>query len=277
MIPTSNLRASSSSRSGRPTSLVSGFTHQKPLSPEAEAEAIRAFKAGDKRAGRRLIESCLPFVSTIALEYRRWGVPLEDIVQEGLIGLLKAAMRFDETRQCRLVTYAAYWIRAEIRDFVVRAYRVVRIGASKPERRALRYYRKNQERDPVELARVSGLTEEKAERLLPLLIARDTSLDDRDEDRASLAERMSAAGPSPEVALIEADADKRESVALRAAIEVLPPRERTIVERRYLDEQPMTLEQVGVEFGISKERVRQLEERAKGRMREFIQSHRDAA
>ena len=72
--------------------------------------------------------ACLPFVMSIALEYRRWGIPLEDIVQQGNLGLLRAASKFDPERECRLATYAAYWIRAEIRDYVVRAYRVVRLG-----------------------------------------------------------------------------------------------------------------------------------------------------
>ena len=78
---------------------------------------------------------------SIALEYRRWGIPLEDIVQQGNLGLLRAAAKFDPARECRLATYAAYWIRAEIRDYVVRAYRVVRLGTTKAERRALRAYR----------------------------------------------------------------------------------------------------------------------------------------
>src|SRR5678816_4267079 len=94
------------------------------LTPEVERELAAQYKSGDRRAGRRLIEACLPFVMTIALEYRRWGLPLEDIVQEGNIGLLKAADRFDPTRGCRLATYAAYWIRAEIREYVVRDYRI---------------------------------------------------------------------------------------------------------------------------------------------------------
>src|SRR5689334_13402704 len=100
------------------------------LTPEAERELAIRFKAGDRLAGHKLVEACLPFVMTIALEYRRWGLPLEDVVQEGNIGLLKAAERFDPDRGCRLATYAAYWIRAEIREYVARGYRIVRLGSS---------------------------------------------------------------------------------------------------------------------------------------------------
>src|SRR5262245_14961304 len=104
------------------------------LTPEMEHDLADRFRRGDREAGRRLIEACLPFVMTIALEYRRWGLPMEDIVQEGNIGLLKAAERFDPDRGCRLATYAAYWIRAEIREYVARGYRIVRPGSSTSER-----------------------------------------------------------------------------------------------------------------------------------------------
>ena len=119
----------------------------------------------------------MPFVISIALEYRRWGIPLEDIVQQGNLGLLRAAKKFDPERECRLATYAAYWIRAEIREYVVRAYRVVRLGTTKAERRALRAYRTTKESDPDKLAAVSGLSREGIEQLLPLLMARESSLD----------------------------------------------------------------------------------------------------
>jgi len=152
------------------------------LTAEAERGLALRFRAGERDAGRRLIEACLPFVMTIALEYRRWGLPLEDIVQEGNIGLLKAAERFDPDRGCRLATYAAYWIRAEIREYVARGYRIVRLGSSKSERRALRHYRKTHERDPEVLAERSGLSEARATELLPLLMARDVSLERTPDD-----------------------------------------------------------------------------------------------
>ena len=86
------------------------------LDADAERELAREWADGNQAAGARLIESSLPFVISIAREYRRWGVPLEDLVQQGNLGLLKAASKFDPDKNCRLITYAAYWIRAEIRD-----------------------------------------------------------------------------------------------------------------------------------------------------------------
>src|SRR4029078_13120817 len=143
------------------------------LDRDAERELARRWLAGDQRAGTKLVEAGLPFVVSIALEYRRWGVPLEDIIQQGNLGLLKAAAKFDTKRECRLATYAAYWIRAEIREYVVRAFRVVRLGTTKGERRALRAYRRSQTTDPAALAAISGLSEERVRMLLPILAGRE--------------------------------------------------------------------------------------------------------
>ena len=243
-----------------------------PLSPEQERELARRWREGDRDAGRQIIEACVPFVMTIALEYRRWGLPMEDIVQEGNIGLLKAADRFDPDRGCRLATYAAYWIRAEIREYVARGYRIVRLGSSKSERRALRIYRKTHERDPEVLAEQSGLSEERATELLPLLMARDVSLERAPDDGKAPMDRLASEMKSPEEEACLADERKQLKEALSQVVAELSPRERRIVHNRWLTDEPETLEQLGVEFGVSKERVRQLEERAKKRMRERLEA-----
>ncbi len=245
------------------------------LSPEVERTLAERWRAGDQRAGRSLVEACLPFVMTIAFEYRRWGIPSEDIIQEGNIGLLKAAQRFDPERGCRLVTYAAYWIRAEIREFVVRGYRIVRIGSSKAERRALRIYRKTRERDPKVLSELSGLREERVAELLPLLLARDLSIDAPNDTGTSPSDRMAGDQATPEESTSDAEERARTHAALHAAVSELSAREREILESRWLTESPVTLAALGRRFGISKERVRQIEERAKQRMRVSIESKLD--
>lgn len=246
------------------------LSHTEPLDPHLERELARQWSAGDAAAGDRLIKASLPFVIAVALEYRRWGAPLEDLVQQGNLGLLKAARKFDPGRDCRLITYAVYWIRAEIRDYVVRAYRLVRIGTTKGERRAMRAYRKTREEDPVELARVSGLPVEQVERLLPMLRTRDVSLDAHWDDEPSAFDRIADARIGPDEAF-RAESDRAHAKhRVAAAIDRLPEREAMIVRERLLVDEPITLEALGVRLGISKERVRQLEERARKRLKEDL-------
>jgi RNA polymerase sigma-32 factor len=246
--------------------------HPAVLTPEEERELAVRFNAGDREAGRRLVEACLPFVMTIALQYRRWGLPIEDIVQEGNLGLLKAVARFDPDRGCRLAGYAAYWIRAEIREHVARGYRIVRLGSSKNERRALRIYRKSHVRDAAQLAELSGLTPGRADELLPLLMAADVRLDTAPgEDQRAPVERLADDARSPEEEACIADEREQIHAAIEQVVAELSPREQRIVQQRWLAEEPQTLEQLGVAFGVSKERVRQIEERAKKRVRERLE------
>jgi RNA polymerase sigma-32 factor len=248
-----------------------------PLSREAERELARRWRAGDRKAGEKLVTACLPFVIAIALEYRRWGVPLEDVVQQGNLGLLRAASKFDLGKECRLATYAAYWIRAEIRDYVVRGYRVVRLGTTKAERRALRFYRKTRESDPVALAAASGMTPEKAEWLLPLLAGREASLEGRPDDHGALIDRLAGPSPSPEEEASAAERRGRARVAVGEALRELSDRERMIVRERLMSDDPQTLQELGTKLGVSKERVRQLEERACDKLRAKLEELRDVA
>ena len=244
-----------------------------PLSDEDERALARSFRAGDRRAGEKLVCACLPFVVSIAMEYRRWGIALEDIVQQGNIGLLRAAERFDPAKDCRLITYAAYWIRAEIRDYVVRGYRVVRFGTTKGERRALRLYRTTREDDPAKLAAGSGLSEERVRQLLPLLASGDVSMDAPSPvTGASLVDRIASDARSPEEEAEALERDDRAREALGIAMSALTEREKTIVRERWTQDDPVTLEKLGVRLGVSKERVRQIEERARAKLRAKLEA-----
>jgi RNA polymerase sigma-32 factor len=247
-----------------------------PLDRETERELARRWAAGDKRAGERIVEACLPFVIAIALEYRRWGVPLEDIIQQGNLGLLRAARKFDPEKECRLATYAVYWIRAEIREYVVRAHRVVRLGTTKGERRALRAYRTTRETDPAKLAEVSGLTPERIERLLPLFAAKEMSLDAGGPETSAPVERIAAHGPSPEEEAGHNEVRDQARDAVRDALRALTDRERLIVHERMMSDDPVTLQRLGELLGVSKERVRQIEERAREKLRGCLETMREA-
>jgi RNA polymerase sigma-32 factor len=248
-----------------------------PLDRETERDLARRWVRGDEHAGERIVQACLPFVIAIALEYRRWGVPLEDIVQQGNLGLLRAAKKFDPDKECRLATYAAYWIRAEIREYVVRAYRVVRLGTTKGERRALRAYRTTRETDPEKLALVSGLSPERVTMLLPVLASKEMSLDAQSGDLSPAIDRMPSRGPNPEDEAGAHELCARAREAVKVALETLSERERLIVRERMMTDEPTTLQRLGELLGVSKERVRQLEERAKDKLRQTLSGMREEA
>ena len=247
------------------------------LDAEAERKLAQRWAEGDQAAGAHLIESSLPFVIAIAREYRRWGVPLEDLVQQGNLGLLKAAAKFDPDKNCRLITYAAYWIRAEIRDYVVRSYRIVRLGTTRTERRAMRAYRRKAVESPQALAEESGMPLTRAKQLWPLLTRGDLSLDATVSDAPAAMERMSFKQPTPEEAVARSEAVHHVREALDEAMGSLTDREQRIVEARILSDEPRTLESLGREMGVSKERVRQLEVRARQKLRDRLEHLRPAA
>ena len=240
------------------------------LSAEEERELAERFRKGDRRAGEQLIAANLPFVLLVAREYRCWGAAMEDIVQQGNLGLLKAALRFDPERGCRLVTYASYWVRAEIREFVVRSYRIVRLGTTKAERRALRIYRKTRETDAATLSKMSGLDTEAVERLLPIVASRDTSVDQPSPSGTAPLDRMAAPEADPEERVLHRDHEKKARAEIASFLRAIPSRERTILRARWLREEPLTLESLGQRFGISKERVRQLEERTIAKLKDRL-------
>jgi len=265
----------------RITSQLDRYRHDlrdiEQLEPESERELARRWAAGDTAAGSQLVSASLPFVIRIAKEYRRWGVPLEDLIQQGNLGLLRAAAKYDPSKECRLVTYAVYWIRAEIRDYVIRSYRIVRLGTTRTERRALRSFRRSGIETVEELAARSGMPLARCEKLWPLLSSGDVSLDATFDDQSPAIERMAAPTASPE----DEVARDHEITGVRAKLDQilaqLSERERRIIEARVMSDEPITLEQLGNEMGVSKERVRQLEERACSRLRTALAAYQPMA
>jgi RNA polymerase sigma-32 factor len=256
------------------------------LSREEEHDlAVRFHTQRDRAAGERLIEANLRYVVAIAITYRRYRVRLADLVSEGNIGLMTALAKFDPERGTRFVTYAAHWIRAFILDHVIRAQGMVGAGAG-----ALRskvFFRLRRERarvaaetsDPQEalekLAERFGTTPEKIALLAQRLEARDVSLDVQtyDDGGTTLLDTLASPSPSQEEELAAHERKATLASRVRAAVAELDPRERFIVEVRMLADDPeeLSLAEIGRRLGVSRERARQLEVRAKDKLRRKLE------
>lgn len=244
---------------------------------EERALAQQWQKAGDRRALERLIRAHLGLVVKIAREFQQSHLPLEDLVQEGNVGLTIAARRFDPRRSTRLSTYAGYWIRACMMEHVVRTHGPVRIGTTRAQRRIFfhlgRARRRLEQRGLpcgiVELAAELDVAEDEVAAMLPRLTPGDVSLDGDPWDVRGLGTALIPRLPTPE----EACTDRQEVIwhqnSLAQALRRLEPRERDIINARHLREKPETLAELGQRFGLSRERVRQLEARAKDRIRQL--------
>lgn len=253
------------------------------LDREAEHEVATRAAAGDAHARQTLIEANLRFVVAVALQYRRYGIRLADLIAEGNLGLMIAANKFDPTRGTRFVTYAGYWIRALILDLVVRASSLVG-GGSGPLRSKL-FFRLRRERARIGnlsadvgernaiLAARFETTEEKMEQMLRRLDARDVSLDATvfPESGATLLDTLQADEPDPESEIVREQAQTHARARLAAALSKLDARERYIVEQRFMQDEEASLAAIGRTLGVSRERARQLEARAKQKLRDGLQ------
>ena len=249
----------------------------RPLAADHERALARRYREGDREAGAALVAACLPFVISLAREHRRWGVPLEDLVQQGNLGLLHAAKRFDPDRDTRLVTFAAQWIRGEMRAYALKGQRIVKLGSTHTERTALRVHRGGRAKSAEELAAKSGMPLERATRLFTLLAQRDASLDASIEGGPPAVERHPTELATPEDEIAAREERRRLEIAVARAIDALDLRARRIVEARMMADEPCTLEDLGREMGVSRERVRQLEARARTALAASLADLRGAA
>ena len=239
---------------------------------------------GDRHALHKLTSAHMRLVIALAAKFRHYGLPLTDLVQEGHVGLLEAAARFTPERDVRFSTYATWWIRASIQDYVLRNWSIVRGGTSSSQKALffnLRRLRAKLARDPRmqssgvayrEISKALGVSCEDVETMDARLSGSDVSLNAQlvDDDAAGSAQRMDFLideQPLPdEVVEQNVDTDRRVQW-LKDALAILSDRELRIVQERRLTEESVTLEMLGDKLGISKERVRQIENRALSKLR----------
>ncbi len=257
------------------------------LSREDECALARRLRdESDVDAARTLVLSHLRFVVHIARGYRGYGLPMGDIVQEGNVGLMKAVKRFDPDLGVRLVSFAVHWIRAEIHEYVLRNWRLVKVATTKAQRKLffnLRKMKKNlswlSADETAVVARELGVSASEVTEMERRLSARDVSFDplateSDDEDTYAPTQYLPAPDADP-AASVEADEwEASTQNALRRALAELDPRSRDIVQSRWMagDADKATLHDLAARYGVSAERVRQLEANAIKKLRALMLS-----
>lgn len=250
----------------------------KPLTPEQEYDhAVRYRETGDKEAAHALVVSHLPFVVKMAFQYRHYTIPVQDLIQEGAMGLMKAVQRFDPYKGYRLVSFAVWWIKAYIKNFILRSWNMVKLGTTQAQRKLFFRVREIGEHPDEESrqAHIEELAAElnvKADDVIEMearVKAREWSLnqvmgDDKDVTGLDLLEDET---PNQERLLIEKETETALSKSATKALAKLDPRERFIVTKRYMEDTPWTLQALGDHYGTSRERIRQIEKRALNKLR----------
>jgi RNA polymerase sigma-32 factor len=230
---------------------------------------------------RSQVLSHLRFVVHIARGYSGYGLPVGDLIQEGNVGLMKAVKRFDPTVNVRLVSFAVHWIRAEIHEYVLRNWRLVKIATTKAQRKLffnLRRMKKNltwlSAEETAAVARDLGVTESEVTEMEKRLAARDLSFDPTpesdDEETYSPAAYLPAPDADPAAAVEDAESADDTSARLAGALARLDARSRDIVERRWVSDGKATLHELADKYGVSAERIRQIEASALGKLRGFM-------
>ncbi|MGH8229599.1 MAG: RNA polymerase sigma factor RpoH [Steroidobacteraceae bacterium] len=253
------------------------------LTREEERELANRFRQHeDLDAARHLVLSHLRFVVHIARGYAGYGLPIGDLIQEGNVGLMKAVKRFDPSLNVRLVSFAVHWIRAEIHEYVLRNWRLVKVATTKAQRKLffnLRRFKKNltwlSGEETRAVARDLGVTPAEVTEMEQRLAARDMAFDpapDADDEDSMFSPAAFLPAPASDPAeKVEAEEWESDSAGrLHAALGRLDDRSRDILEQRWIGEEKATLHELGGKYGVSAERIRQIESNALTKLRTLM-------
>jgi RNA polymerase sigma-32 factor len=275
------MQASSLSSPDSLSTYLSEISQYPLLTQPQEQELARRFRSGDMQAGHQLVTSNLRFAVKVSYEYRSYGIKMGDLIQEANIGLMKAVQKFDPDKGIRLISYAVWWIRAYIQNYILKNWSLVKLGTTQAQRKlffALARTRRELERlgngdgnivDAEEIARKLNVKATEVREMEQRMGGRDLSLDapigeDGDSTHMDFVE-------SEGVSAVDEVADRQEAQMtrerVRQAMMRLDPRERFIIEQRVMGDAEMTLSELGEHFGFSRERARQLEIRAKDKLK----------
>lgn len=255
------------------------------LSSDEEQRLARLYRAsGDTRAAHLLVTANLRFVVKVAYEYRSYGLRMADLVQEGNIGLMKAVQKFEPDRGIRLISYAVWWIRAYIQNHILRSWSLVKLGTTQAQRKLFfslartrrELDRRSDEqgassdgRDAAKIAKRLRVKPDEVREMEQRMEGRDLSLDVPvgDDGLQSHVDTVASEGPPVDEEVSSGEERRMVRERILAALERLDRRERYIVESRLMSDRPATLKDLGDHFGFSRERARQLEIRAKEKLR----------
>ncbi|MBQ6669487.1 MAG: RNA polymerase sigma factor RpoH [bacterium] len=253
----------------------------KLLSREDELELANRYRRfGDLEAAQRLICSNLRFVVKIAHEYRGYGMKTLDLIQEGNIGLMMAVKKFDPSKGLRLISYAVWWIKAYINNFVIRNWSLVKIGTTQAQKKL--FFKLNQvqrafeklgdEYPQLETAKALDVSVEEVDEMERRLGGRDTSIDVplTEDGDYTLLETLPDTRDNQEEEYIERERETTLTTKVKEALQHLNDRERTIITSRILAEHPVTLQELADQYQVSRERIRQLESNALKKLKSVL-------
>ncbi|PIV35983.1 MAG: RNA polymerase sigma factor RpoH [Lysobacterales bacterium CG02_land_8_20_14_3_00_62_12] len=261
---------------------ISAVNQVPMLTPEEEiALGWKVLEDNDLPSAKRLIMSHLRFVVHVARGYQGYGLGMGDLIQEGNIGLMKAVKRFDPSMGVRLVSFAVHWIKAEMHEFILKNWRIVKVATTKAQRKLFFNLRKKKKRlgwmnheEVLTVARELKVdpadVREMESRLNGRDVAFDAPTDSDDDERPAPVAFLIDDHISPLDALESDDDDHNQLAALRAGLDQLDPRSRAIVQRRWIAESKSTLQELADEYGVSAERIRQLEANAFKKIRALL-------